>query len=121
MKNLAKFDNLTPALLDALGHVLELLSKCFNKALGKQLIEHLKQWAEPDQIILARKWERGKEPEVASKIVALFEYLPSSITFITPLVDIVIDLESKVHKYRVRRRDPANSKKHDEWMWIRTI
>ena len=110
LKNLAKFDNLTPA-LDALGHVLELLSKCFNKALGKQLIEHLKQWAEPDQIILARKWERGKEPEVASKIVALFEYLPSSITFITPLVDIVIDLESKVHKYRARRRDPANSKK----------
>ena len=112
LAHLAKFDNMTPALIDVLAHVLELLHTCFTDALGKQLLLHLAEWTKPEQIILTDHWlEPGREPEVAQKTIALFQYLPSSETFIEPLVKITLDLEKTLHKYRGQRRDSRDRSK----------
>ena len=112
LANLAKFDNLTPALLNALAHVLEMLSKAFNDALAKQLLDHLRQWTQPAQIILAGQWEAGKEPEVAAKTIALFQYLPPSVaSFMEDLVAVTLKLESVLHRYRTQRNDTKDRTK----------
>ncbi|OQR96405.1 phosphatidylinositol kinase (PIK-L3) [Achlya hypogyna] len=97
--NLADYRKLTIPLLEGLGRLLGLLSSCFNVTLGEKLLEHLRQWRDPERIIKAAIWKRGEEPNVAAAIVDLFHLLPPSDTFLDPLVSCVVELEAVLPKY----------------------
>ncbi|KAL8008147.1 putative transcription-associated protein [Plasmopara halstedii] len=97
--NLADYRKLNIPLLEGLSRLLTLLSSCFNVTLGEKLLEHLKQWRDPDRIIKAGIWKRGEEPAVAAAIVNLFHLLPSNDAFLEPLINCVVDLEAVLPKY----------------------
>ncbi|CAH0477213.1 unnamed protein product [Peronospora belbahrii] len=97
--NLADYRKLNLPLLEGLSRLLTLLSSCFNVTLGEKLLEHLKQWRDPDRIIKAGIWKRGEEPAVAAAIMDLFHLLPSNDAFLEPLIDCVVDLEAVLPKY----------------------
>ncbi|KAF0701086.1 Aste57867_8383 [Aphanomyces stellatus] len=97
--NLADYRKLTIPLLEGLSRLLGLLSSCFNVTLGEKLLEHLKQWRDPERIIKAAIWKRGEEPNVAAAIVDLFHLLPPSDTFLDPLIMCVVELEIVLPKY----------------------
>lgn len=97
--NLADYRKLNLSLLDGLSRLLSLLSNCFNVTLGEKLLEHLKQWREPDRIIKAGIWKRGEEPLVAAAIINLFHLLPPNEAFLEPLVVCVIALEEVMPQF----------------------
>lgn len=97
--NLADYRKLNMPLLEGLSRLLTLLSSCFNVTLGEKLLEHLKQWRDPDRIIKAGIWKRGEEPAVAAAIVDLFHLLPPNDAFLEPLINCVVDLEAVLPKY----------------------
>jgi len=97
--NLADYRKLNLSLLEGLSRLLTLLSSCFNVTLGEKLLEHLKQWRDPDRIIKACIWKRGEEPAVAAAIVDLFHLLPPNDAFLEPLINCVVDLEAVLPKY----------------------
>lgn len=97
--NLADYRKLNLPLLEGLSRLLTLLSSCFNVTLGEKLLEHLKQWREPDRIAKAGIWKRGEEPAVAAAIVDLFHLLPPSDSFLEALITCVVELEAVLPKY----------------------
>ncbi|KAE8910303.1 hypothetical protein PF005_g1396 [Phytophthora fragariae] len=97
--NLADYRKLNLQLLEGLSRLLTLLSSCFNVTLGEKLLEHLKQWRDPDRIVKAGIWKRGEEPAVAAAIVDLFHLLPPNDAFLEPLINCVVDLEAVLPKY----------------------
>ncbi|TDH64928.1 uncharacterized protein CCR75_008854 [Bremia lactucae] len=97
--NLADYRKLNIPLLDGLSRLLTLLGSCFNVTLGEKLLEHLKQWRDPDRIIKADIWKRGEEPAVAAAIVDLFHLLPPNDAFLEPLIKCVVDLEAVLPQY----------------------
>lgn len=97
--NLADYRKLNLPLLEGLSRLLTLLSSCFNVTLGEKLLEHLKQWRDPDRIIKAGIWKRGEEPAVAAAIVDLFHLLPPSESFLEALITCVVELEAVLPKY----------------------
>ncbi|KAG6974225.1 hypothetical protein JG687_00000453 [Phytophthora cactorum] len=97
--NLADYRKLNLPLLEGLSRLLTLLSSCFNVTLGEKLLEHLKQWRDPERIIKAGIWKRGEEPAVAAAIVDLFHLLPPNDAFLEPLINCVVDLEAVLPKY----------------------
>ncbi|GLD94890.1 hypothetical protein PINS_up003515 [Pythium insidiosum] len=92
--NLADYRKLNVPLLDGLARLLTLLSSCFNVTLGEKLLEHLKQWRDPERIMKAAIWKRGDEPAVAAAIVDLFHLLPPNETFVDAMIDCVVELEA---------------------------
>uniref|UniRef100_K3WPN5 Uncharacterized protein n=1 Tax=Globisporangium ultimum (strain ATCC 200006 / CBS 805.95 / DAOM BR144) TaxID=431595 RepID=K3WPN5_GLOUD len=97
--NLADYRKLNLPLLEGLSRLLMLLSSCFNVTLGEKLLEHLRQWRDPDRIIKAGIWKRGEEPAVAAAIVDLFHLLPPSESFLESLITCVVELEAVLPKY----------------------
>lgn len=97
--NLADYRKLNLPLLEGLSRLLMLLSSCFNVTLGEKLLEHLKQWRDPERIIKAGIWKRGEEPAVAAAIVDLFHLLPPSESFLESLITCVVELEAVLPKY----------------------
>ncbi|UIZ26478.1 hypothetical protein KXD40_001859 [Peronospora effusa] len=97
--NLADYRKLNLPLLEGLSRLLTLLSSCFNVTLGEKLLEHLKQWRDPDRIIKAGIWKSGEEPAVAAAIVDLFHLLPLNDAFLKALINCVVDLEAVLPKY----------------------
>ncbi|TMW68827.1 hypothetical protein Poli38472_006295 [Pythium oligandrum] len=97
--NLADYRKLNLPLLDGLSRLLTLLSSCFNVTLGEKLLEHLKQWRDPERIIKAGIWKRGEEPAVAAAIIDLFHLLPPNESFLDSLIGCVVDLEAVLPKY----------------------
>ncbi|KAF1795317.1 Glycosyltransferase, GlcNAc [Phytophthora cactorum] len=71
----------------------------FQRDTGEKLLEHLKQWRDPERIIKAGIWKRGEEPAVAAAIVDLFHLLPPNDAFLEPLINCVVDLEAVLPKY----------------------
>ena len=88
---------LTLNLLDALSKLLELLSNCFNVSLGEKLMEHLRNFSDPEQLQKLRyesmtqsqqaqqqQGDKGQiklrtedEVKVAAAIIDLFHLLPT--------------------------------------------
>lgn len=97
--NLADYRKLNLPLLDGLARLLTLLSNCFNVTLGEKLLEHLKQWRDPDRIIKASIWKRGEEPAVAAAIIDLFNLLPPNDSFLESLINCIVELEAVLPKY----------------------
>jgi transformation/transcription domain-associated protein len=97
--NLADYRKLNIPLLDGLSRLLSLLSSCFNVTLGEKLLEHLKQWRDPERIMKAGIWKRGEEPAVAASIIDLFHLLPPNDSFLEPLINCVVELEAVLPRY----------------------
>lgn len=97
--NLADYRKLNLPLLEGLSRLLTLLSSCFNVTLGEKLLEHLKQWRDPERIIKANIWKRGEEPVVAAAIIDLFHLLPQNDSFVESLINCVVDLEAVLPRY----------------------
>ncbi|KAF8410451.1 hypothetical protein HHK36_002980 [Tetracentron sinense] len=93
--NLAHTKNLSMPLLQGLARLLELLSNCFNIALGGKLLEHLKKWLEPEKLAQCQKsWKAGEGPKIAAAIIELFHLLPPAAgRFLDELVTLTMDLE----------------------------
>ncbi len=91
--------NLTRQLLSGLNRLLYLISAYFNKSLGEKLLEHLKEWEQPEAIAALNIWRPGEEPEIAAAIVGLFYLLPISPDFLPPLVTTVLRLEATLHRF----------------------
>ncbi|XP_010436242.1 PREDICTED: probable transcription-associated protein 1, partial [Camelina sativa] len=94
--NLAHTKNLNMPLLQGLARLLELLSNWFNVTLGGKLLEHLKNWLEPEKLAQSQKsWKAGEEPKIAAAIIELFHLLPLAASkFLDELVTLTIDLEA---------------------------
>jgi hypothetical protein len=97
--NLADYRKLNLPLLEGLSRLLTLLSSCFNVTLGEKLLEHLKQWRDPERIVKAAIWKRGEEPAVAAAIIDLFHLLPHNDSFVESLINCVVDLEAVLPRY----------------------
>ena len=77
--NLQRHTHLTLPLLAGLAKLLKLLSNQFNPTLGEKLLEHLKNWLEPEKLAnTQRSWRPGEEHKVAAAMIDLFHLLPSS-------------------------------------------
>lgn len=97
--NLADYRKLTLPLLEGLSRLLHLLSNCFNLTLGDKVLDHLKEWENPNKIVNSKIWTPGEEPKVAAAIITLFHLLPPSDKFLQPLVRCVIRLEKVLPRY----------------------
>lgn len=97
--NLADYRKLNLPLLEGLSRLLTLLSSCFNVTLGEKLLEHLKQWRDPERIVKAGIWKRGEEPAVAAAIIDLFHLLPHNDSFVESLINCVVELEAVLPRY----------------------
>jgi transformation/transcription domain-associated protein len=61
LQNLGNYKSLSLKLLKGLGRLLQLLSDWFNITLGEKLIEHLRNWLEPDKLISGSfEWNAGE-------------------------------------------------------------
>lgn len=98
---LSDYHNLSIHLLRGLSRLLGLLSNYFNATLGQKLLAHLKQWLDPANIIGSRVADPGEEPAIAAAIVDLFHLLPQAPSFLEELVSLVVQLERKLHAYRL--------------------
>ncbi|GFR40173.1 hypothetical protein Agub_g730, partial [Astrephomene gubernaculifera] len=79
LQNLATYNKLHPALLQGLARLLELLSDWFNLTLGDKLLEHLKNWLNPEKQLTGQVlWKSGEEALVASLVLDLFHLLPKT-------------------------------------------
>ncbi|WIA37453.1 hypothetical protein OEZ86_014371 [Tetradesmus obliquus] len=80
LQNLGDYRRLTLRLLHGLGRLLELLSDWFNLTLGERLIEHLKNWLDPDTLLQAGpfQWKSGEEVAIAAAVLDLFWRLPKT-------------------------------------------
>eukprot|EP00879_Flechtneria_rotunda_P005042 GHRR01005319.1.p1 GENE.GHRR01005319.1~~GHRR01005319.1.p1 ORF type:complete len:3477 (+),score=1416.33 GHRR01005319.1:1112-11542(+) len=78
LQNLGDYRRLTLPLLNGLARLLELLSDWFNLTLGERLIEHLRNWLDPDALLQAGpfQWKSGEEVAIAAAILDLFWRLP---------------------------------------------
>jgi transformation/transcription domain-associated protein len=63
LMNLANYKSLTLPLLRGLSQLLELLAMWFNPNLGDKLLDHLRNWLEPDKILApGHSWKPGACP-----------------------------------------------------------
>lgn len=61
LMNLANHKSLTLPLLKGLSQLLELLAMWFNPNLGDKLLDHLRNWLEPDKILNEQhSWKAGR-------------------------------------------------------------
>ena len=62
LQNLGNYKSLSLKLLKGLGRLLQLLSDWFNITLGEKLIEHLRNWLEPDKLMSGSfEWNAGQD------------------------------------------------------------
>jgi len=108
LMNLANHKSLTLPLLKGLSQLLELLAMWFNPNLGDKLLDHLRNWLEPDKILNEQhSWKAGEEVQVAAGIMDLFHLLPQLThpeSFLETkerpgLVVLMIGLEQTLHKF----------------------
>ncbi|CAI2169805.1 6786_t:CDS:10 [Funneliformis geosporum] len=99
--NLSDHKKLTVQGLDGLARLLELLTNYFKVEIGKKLLDHLLQWAEPN-ILQEAAGKPLIEVEPIRIIVAIlnvFHLLPSAAhIFLKDLVPIVLNLEEKLRR-----------------------
>lgn len=110
LMNLAIHTSLNLPLLKGLAQLLELLAMWFNPNLGDKLLDHLRQWLKPSEILnSSHSWKAGEEVLVAAATLELFHLLPqlprpdqfleSAHQDRPGLVVLTIELENLLHKY----------------------
>ncbi|CAG8506762.1 53_t:CDS:10, partial [Cetraspora pellucida] len=99
--NLSDHKKLTVAGLEGLARLLELLTNYFKVEIGRKLLDHLRQWAEPTVL----QESAGKpliEIESIKIIVAILNVFhllpPAAFVFLDDLVTIVLELEEQLRR-----------------------
>lgn len=99
--NLSDHKKLTVPGLEGLARLLELLTNYFKVEIGRKLLDHLRQWAEPTVLQeAASKPLIEIEPiKIIVAILNVFHLLPpAAFVFLEDLVAIVLDLEEQLRR-----------------------
>nr|KAJ3422805.1 hypothetical protein HK105_006243 [Polyrhizophydium stewartii] len=99
--NLADHKRLTVSGLEGLARLLKLLTNYFKVEIGRKLLDHLRQWADPKMLeeISGRPLGDIEEIKVIVAILDIFHLLPSPANiFMDDLVKNVLELEQRVHR-----------------------
>ena len=96
LTTLSNHKTLSVAGLEGLARLLELLTNYFKVEIGKKLLDHLKQWAEPKVLQEAAGKSLGENHEVKiiAAILNIFHLLPAAAhIFLDDLVSVVLEME----------------------------
>ncbi|KAJ2613804.1 transcription-associated protein 1 [Coemansia sp. RSA 1365] len=94
--NLSDYKRLTVASLDGLARLLQLLTNYFKVEVGRKLLDHMQQWANPQllQSAAERPVEDMHEIKILVAILQVFHLLPPSASvLLDDLVSSVVNLE----------------------------
>ncbi|KAJ3319442.1 hypothetical protein HDV06_006328 [Boothiomyces sp. JEL0866] len=99
--NLSDYKKLTVPGLEGLSRLLELLTNYFRVEIGRRLLDHIKNWADPQKLkdASARPLMDIEDISIIAAIVDIFHLLPPAANcFMDELVTQVIELESQLHR-----------------------
>ncbi|KAJ3074848.1 hypothetical protein HDU98_010028 [Podochytrium sp. JEL0797] len=99
--NLQDYKRLTVSVLDGLARLLELLTSYFKVEIGKKLLDHCRQWAEPSVLSSAsgRPLTEIDEIKVMVAMLNVFHLLPPAANcFMEDLVKTILDLEAGLRR-----------------------
>ncbi|KAI8320067.1 hypothetical protein GQ54DRAFT_9695 [Martensiomyces pterosporus] len=94
--NLSDYKRLTVASLDGLARLLQLLTNYFKVEVGRKLLDHMQQWANPQllQAASSKPIDDLHEIKILVAILQVFHLLPSSASILLDdLVSSVVNLE----------------------------
>ncbi|RKP22048.1 hypothetical protein ROZALSC1DRAFT_26560 [Rozella allomycis CSF55] len=114
LMNLSDHKRLTVQGLEGLARLLELLTSYFKVEIGKKLLEHLNQWADPNVLEEASKksLQDSQEIKIISSILNIFHLLPPTANiFMDNLVIITVKLETMLKRSN-------NSPFRDSLIWF---
>ncbi|CEG63044.1 Putative Transformation/transcription domain-associated protein [Rhizopus microsporus] len=92
---------LSVAGLEGLARLLELLTNYFKVEIGKKLLDHLKQWAEPKvlQEAIGKPVHENHEIKIIVAILNIFHLLPAAAyIFLDELVTVVLEMEGHIRR-----------------------
>ncbi|KAI9362471.1 FAT domain-containing protein, partial [Zopfochytrium polystomum] len=99
--NLSDYKKLTVSALEGLARLLELLTNYFKVEIGRKLLDHLRQWADPAMLENAanRPTDDIEEIKVIVAILDVFHLLPQTANiFLDDLINVLLALEAKVRR-----------------------
>jgi transformation/transcription domain-associated protein len=99
--NLSDYKRLTVPALEGLARLLELLTNYFKVEIGRKLLDHLRQWADPAILENAagRPLSEIEEIKIIIAILNVFYLLPASANiFLDDLISVILDLEGKLRR-----------------------
>lgn len=101
LTTLSNYKTLTVAGLEGLARLLELLTNYFKVEIGKKLLDHLKQWADPNvlQEIAGKPLSENQEIKIIVAILNIFHLLPAAANiFLDDLVNVVLEMELQLRR-----------------------
>lgn len=101
LTTLSNHKTLSIAGLEGLARLLELLTNYFKVEIGKKLLDHLRQWAEPKvlQEAAGRNLCENHEVKIIVAILNIFHLLPAAAhIFLDDLVIVVLDMEGHLRR-----------------------
>ncbi|KAI8099099.1 uncharacterized protein BX664DRAFT_310101 [Halteromyces radiatus] len=101
LTTLSNHKTLSVAGLEGLARLLELLTNYFKVEIGKKLLDHLKQWAEPKvlQEVAGKSLNENHEVKIIVAILNIFHLLPSAAhIFLDELITVVLDMEHHLRR-----------------------
>ncbi|OAD77362.1 hypothetical protein PHYBLDRAFT_36397 [Phycomyces blakesleeanus NRRL 1555(-)] len=101
LTTLSNHKTLNVAGLEGLARLLELLTNYFKVEIGKKLLDHLKQWAEPKvlQEAAGKSLSENHEVKIIVAILNIFHLLPAAAhIFLDDLVTVVLDMEEHLRR-----------------------
>jgi transformation/transcription domain-associated protein len=101
LTTLSNHKTLSIAGLEGLARLLELLTNYFKVEIGKKLLDHLKQWAEPKvlQEAAGRNLSENHEVKIIVAILNIFHLLPAAAhIFLDDLVSVVLEMEDHLRR-----------------------
>ncbi|KAK5808732.1 hypothetical protein F5H01DRAFT_281683, partial [Linnemannia elongata] len=101
LMNLSDYKRLTVAGLEGLARLLELLTNYFKVEIGKKLLDHLRQWAEPTMLqeCAGKPLSENQEIRIIVGILNVFCLLPQAANvFLDELVTVVLDMEGHLRR-----------------------
>lgn len=101
LTTLSNHKTLSIAGLEGLARLLELLTNYFKVEIGKKLMDHLKQWAEPKvlQEAAGKSLSENHEVKIITAILNIFHLLPAAAhIFLDDLVSVVLDMEMHLRR-----------------------
>ncbi|OBZ88491.1 Transcription-associated protein 1 [Choanephora cucurbitarum] len=101
LTTLSNHKTLSVAGLEGLARLLELLTNYFKVEIGKKLLDHLKQWAEPKVLQEAanKPLSENHEIKIIVAILNIFHLLPAAAhIFLDELVIVVLEMEGHLRR-----------------------
>ncbi|KAK4510703.1 uncharacterized protein ATC70_005136 [Mucor velutinosus] len=101
LTTLSNHKTLSVAGLEGLARLLELLTNYFKVEIGKKLLDHLKQWAEPKVLQEAanKNLSENHEVKIIVAILNIFHLLPAAAhIFLDDLVTVVLEMEGHLRR-----------------------